>query len=406
MRIDKDRHDSQFGTKVWPRVTKEIVKISPDFLLRHFLCKEGFEVLDILSANWTNDNKVIGLEKHNMATTSDTPKTQKSHKSKDKDSAKKSSKKRTHEEQAAAAAAVAAVDSQTSPSSKRQRTAEPTAAAEDEENMDTTAAPTVSGQYIPTEAELETNSPFVQQTTSFYLPLAPVAHRFPLAGLCAEHLSPLLLTYYPPLNGLVLSYANPRLSSTPSDPGIQSPSSTSKDTPLAMAKSIDEYAPSYVWLTADFTLLRPTAGSCLEGTVSLQNESYLGLTVYNFFNAGIPRARLPGDWSWVGESASTSTSTAAGNLQKDWMRGGKAAGAAADGWFVDGAGKRVDGLLRFTVRDFESAPSSERERGFLSIEGTLLDKAEDAKVDKEEREKGRAKGKGRRLGGAVGAGRR
>ncbi|PBP25479.1 RNA polymerase Rpb7-like domain-containing protein [Diplocarpon rosae] len=46
-----------------------------------------------------------------------------------------------------------------------------------------------------------TVSPFHLQTSSLYLPLAPVSQKFPLEGICAEHLSPLLLTYYPPFKG-------------------------------------------------------------------------------------------------------------------------------------------------------------------------------------------------------------
>lgn len=67
---------------------------------------------------------------------------------------------------------------------------------------------------------------------------------------------------------------------------------------------------------------------------------------------------------------------------------------SADGYFVDGEGKKVEGVVRFRVRDFESQASGERERGFLSIEGSLLDVEGDARVDREEREKkGKAAGK-------------
>lgn len=318
----------------------------------------------------------------------ETPKKQKSQKS--KDSTKKSSKKRTHEEQEATSIV------ETSPSSKRQRTEEAVAAptnavaaqaGESEGN----------GQYTPSDADLEQQSPFVQQTTSFYLPLSPVAHRFPLQGLCAEHLSPLLLTYYPPLKGVILSYSNPRLSSTPHNvPAISSTDDSPDAAPLAMAKSIDEYAVSFVWLTADFTVLRPAPGACIEGHVSLQNESYLGLVCWNFFNAGIDRRRLPKDWQWVGESGASSRK---GGASSDWMRGGKAGAESSEGYFVDGQGKKIEGMLRFKVKDYESAPSTDRERGFLSIEGTLLNQDEDKKVDAEDRAKAKGKGKGRRLGG-------
>lgn len=65
------------------------------------------------------------------------------------------------------------------------------------------------------------------------------------------------------------------------------------------------------------------------------------------------------------------------------MKGNKSASDESSGHYVDAEGNKVEGLVEFTVKDFESAPSSERERGFLSIEGTLLDQVEDAKVDAE-----------------------
>ncbi|KAF2770230.1 hypothetical protein EJ03DRAFT_253270, partial [Teratosphaeria nubilosa] len=160
-------------------------------------------------------------------------------------------------------------------------------------------------------------TPFRQQTASFYLALSPCAQSFPVEGLCAEHLSPLLLTYFAPLNGVVISYSNPRLSEGPND---VHPSSSKK---YVLAQSIDEYAVNFVWLTAEFTVFRPSRGTYLEGYVNLQNESLLGLVCYNYFNAGIDRTRLPKEWKWEGE-----------------------------GYWADGEGNKVEGRMVFKVKDF------------------------------------------------------
>lgn len=251
----------------------------------------------------------------------------------------------------------------------------------------TVAAPSVSQKdATPDASQLETHSPFVQQTTSFYLPLAPISHAQPIQGLCAEHISPLLLTYYPPLRGVILSYANARLSESPHS--VPSAAEAPDAPPVVLARSIDEYATTFVWLTADFTVLRPTKGCWVEGHVNLQNESYLGLVCWNFFNAGIERRRLPKDWQWVGQ---TSEGTAANGA--DTRQGQE----ESSGYFVDGSGEKVEGLVRFRVRDFESAASTDRERGFLSIEGTLLTEQEDAEMDEEIRSKQKGKSKARRL---------
>ncbi|KAF2091321.1 hypothetical protein K490DRAFT_24187, partial [Saccharata proteae CBS 121410] len=133
------------------------------------------------------------------------------------------------------------------------------------------------------------SSPIWRQTTSFYVPLSSVGQRYPLESICAEHLSPLLLTYYAPLKGVLLSYSNVRLSDSPRG---------SQPKPPVLAKSVDEYAVSFVWVMADFIVLRPAKGVELDGRVNLVNESHMGLLIWNLFNASIDRKSLPKDWSW------------------------------------------------------------------------------------------------------------
>lgn len=234
--------------------------------------------------------------------------------------------------------------------------------------LDSTAVPTAAtSTFIPHDA-LEKHSPFVQLTTSFYLGLSPCANDFPLEGLCAEHISPLLLTYYPPLAGVVLSYSNPRLSEHPED-GLRTPANSSeKTTEVVLAKAIDEYAVTYVWLTAEFVIFRPRKGTWLEGNVNLQNESLLGLVCYNYFNAGIDRSRLPADWRWVaGDLNGTENSVAQG-----------------EGFWMNGEGEKVEGRMVFRVRDFEGLYGSEAGGGSISIAGTLLSEHEERMAEDEE----------------------
>lgn len=195
------------------------------------------------------------------------------------------------------------------------------------------------------ETEFPEESPFHVQTSSLYLPLAPISQRTPIEGICAEHLSPLILTYYPPFHGVILSYNNPRLSQE----------AFKNDGPRVLMKSVDEFAVSWAWVTAEFLLFKPTRGGLLEGYVNLQNEGHLGIVCWNLFNASVERQRLPKDWKWIGN----------GDLDAD----GYAEHGA--GYFVDGAGNKIDGIVKFRVKDIES--SHDRERGFLSIEGTMLD---------------------------------
>lgn len=209
-------------------------------------------------------------------------------------------------------------------------------------------------------------SPFCVQTTSFYLPLSPIAQATPLQGLCAEHLSPLILTYYSPLKGLVLSYSNARLSDQPnSDPESSIP---------VLAKSIAEYAVSYTWLTADFLVLKAQKGIWIEGYINVQNESHIGLVCWNLFNASIERKRLPKQWQWLGDKTRGSqghTNSASSFQRQD----------EGEGHFVDDTGKEVEELLKFRIKDFENTPSIGKDKGIMSILGTLLDDAEERSLD-------------------------
>lgn len=238
------------------------------------------------------------------------------------------------------------------------------------------------------EAEVDTPSTtFHIQTSSLYLPLAPVSQKFPLEGLCAEHLTPLVLTFYPPFQGLILSYSNPRLSAKP----------FGNDGDTTLLQNIDEYAVSWAWVTAEFLVFKPEQGTWVEGYVNLQNEGHLGLVCWNLFNAMIERKRLPEDWKWVGV--------------EDQERGNEGMGMgetyAEDGvgYYIDGNGKKIEGKVKFKVIDIET--SHDRERGFFTMAGTMLDPEGERQLEESERatvKLGRATA-GRRLGGlkAVGA---
>lgn len=265
---------------------------------------------------------------------------------------------------------------------------------------------------------LETaESPFSLATATLYLPLSPISisPTHALASLLAEHLSPLLLTYYPPLKGIVMAYSNASISShPPSSPSRQS--SDPNPQPLTLAKTADEYGVLYVYLTATFLVFRPRRGQTLEGWVNVQSEGFLGAVVFNLFSVGIERKRLPTDWRWVppGEENEDGASSAARDTTTDDESGGQRpppgfdpvkeqfqpAALAADELDIDGedeeeaasghfqsvSGHRVRGNVRFRVVDIDVIPGSERDRGFLSIEGTMLSVEEEEKLMQAERQ--------------------
>ncbi|EOD48048.1 putative dna-dependent rna polymerase i subunit a43 protein [Neofusicoccum parvum UCRNP2] len=302
---------------------------------------------------------------------------QKAHKHKKDKSDKKKSKKRQREDEQPLPAAVPS-------STKKLRTA------------DTTSTPQKKSAAVTVD---DSNaSPFYLRTASLYLPLAAIGQAYALEAICAEHLSPLLLTYYPPLKGVVLSYHNPRLSEGPG--GVSSGD-------RVLARSVNEFAASFVWATADFVLLRPRKGMWVDGNVNLQTESHLGLVCWNLFSASIDRRRLPDDWTWVeaGDAAAAETEDDAE------LEDAAVAATTAQGHFVDAQGKRVGGVISFRIRDFETSPRTQSDRGFITIEGSLLPEDKEKELDEQELEKyalrnAARKGRPRPRGGAGSGARR
>ena len=241
-------------------------------------------------------------------------------------------------------------------------------------------------QQIPPEAA--DKSPFQSQTSSLYLPLSPIAQSHPLQGLCAEHVSPLILNYYAPFNGVVLSFSNARLSNDGDN------SSVTDGRQKVFARSYNEYAANFVWLTADFLIFRPEHGSILEGFINLQNETNIGLVCYNFFSASIERKRLPKDWKWV--PGGMSIGKRKKKLKKpadDEMEVDDEAQGTVDltvdfgdveGHFEDARGSRIGGVIQFKVHSVDAPRTANWEYSILSIQGTLLSEQDEEHLVREE----------------------
>ena len=54
-----------------------------------------------------------------------------------------------------------------------------------------------------------------------------------------------------------------------------------------------------------------------------------------------------------------------------------------EGGFVDENGAKVEGMIKFRIRDFDVAAESGKDTGFTSIEGTMLSEEEEKRLDRE-----------------------
>jgi len=304
--------------------------------------------------------------------------------------------------------------SQDSTSTKKRKSDEKKSKSKSNSSTKSKNAATKQTQTVP-------DSPYTLTTATLYLPLSPISisPTHALASLLAEHLSPLLLTYYPPLKGIVLAYSNASISSTPPNASSSAQSQDPSPQPLTLATSANEYGVLYVYLTATFLVFRPQRGQILEGWVNVQSEGFLGAVVLNLFSVGIERKRLPTNWKWIppGEEGPTANKTDdesesdAPNKNFDPEKEhftpvslasdanplsettpnpapeGKEEGEdeSAEGYFQSVSGHRVRGTVRFRVLDIDVIPGTDRDRGFMSIEGSMLSPEEEERVVEDEK---------------------
>jgi DNA-directed RNA polymerase I subunit RPA43 len=339
------------------------------------------------------------------------------------------------------------------PSKKRKNAATTTTTNSDDVVVDIPSTPNQNIEKtrqvvsITDAAKQDAVSPFRLINATMYVPLSPISisSTHASASLIAEHLAPLLLTYYPPFQGIVLAYSNGSISESPPVPGQAHSSSSSQPDfdnpkPLTLALTANEYGVLYLYLTATFLVFSPQKGQVLEGWVNVQSEGFVGAIAHNLFSVGIERKRVPKSWKWIPPGADDENVDAASDKKKGYVSAtsGDEDGAGgsnklsfdaekehftplpkkvsrqpinlldsdtnmlveefgeyddeedddssnATGYFQSVSGHRVRGTIRFRVRDVDVIPGADPDRGFLSIEGTMLSPEEEAQLEEEER---------------------
>lgn len=260
------------------------------------------------------------------------------------------------------------------------------------------------GLQIPSDSV----SSFRSIRMSLYLPAPSIGLDKVVASMLALHVTPLLLTYFPPAGGVILSIHDPVLSATP-QASLNQPllpprgSGTSKSDPHTYPKVGDEFGACWAWLTVTFLVYSPEPGDELQGWTNAMSEGFIGLVCYNYFQTSIAKSRIPKTWVWDGPSRAP--------RQRKTPRKGKLNGGdgpsqesqfdsqetivareddAIDGTagtFLDENGVRIGDHLKFRVVDLEMIPAQERGQLALQVEGTLLDEEEETKAKAEDRER-------------------
>lgn len=186
--------------------------------------------------------------------------------------------------------------------------------------------------------------------TSMYVSLAPCHIKNPVNGVKAQHLDPLIMTYFPKARGVVLSYFNVSLQSK----------DTSEDAlSVLLAKVTELSAFSFMWITVDLLIWYPQIGDLLEGFVYMQTASHIGLLIHDTFNASIKFRNIPQDWEFVPSQADEYGESEA-NTEEGSSK------FKSFGYWTDASGSKVEGKLPFSIKSIYTNGR------MLSIEGTLL----------------------------------
>ncbi|KAI1336677.1 hypothetical protein F5Y15DRAFT_199328 [Xylariaceae sp. FL0016] len=260
-------------------------------------------------------------------------------------------------------------------------------------DIDSTPAQT-SRSTLPVKELSDQQYPFFTQTISQYLPLHPFGLVEPIQGYADQHLKPLLNRYVPSFGGVLLAYRNPRVGEAPGKGSLTENSDTDDE---ALLESINEYAVTFGWLTAEVDLFKPSRGAWLEGSVNLQSGGHIGVVCWGMFNASIEAERLPEGWHWVDTLSSNKNKgknkEAAAEEAKlptpepqDEVDDNDETQVHASGYWVSSDGTRMRGgtKLCFRIKNYDVGVSGDY--GYLSIEGTMLGEEEEAKKRQDEME--------------------
>lgn len=222
------------------------------------------------------------------------------------------------------------------------------------------------------------------ERVSQYVPLPPTSLNTALPAICAEVFSPLLLTYYAPVKGVVLAYQDVKLSAQPPRPltaqthkssrrkdhsddgdGDDAERLAEQEHGIVLTKCVDEYMAPYVWATASLIVWRPTPNSYLSATLTHQSATHVTLSHLNTFAVTVLKENLPVNWMWSGQQA---------NKKKKGFDGRV---ADEGGAWVDGTGAEVSKGREFNVRVKEWDVRGGKGKGVLRVEGSLLSAEEE-----------------------------
>lgn len=209
----------------------------------------------------------------------------------------------------------------------------------------------------------------IRVPVSLYVSLAPVFAESPLQGIMKQHLNPMVMKYNSKVNGVVLGYKNLTIMDA-------CPLEDKSEDEGKLIKLTADTPFGFTWCQVVLYVWQPQIGDVLEGWIFIQSASHIGLLIHDTFNASIKKNHIPADWTFVHEEEEVDE---ASNSESRDEEDGKNEEEEAqfprrslDHW-VDADGERVDGKLKFVVRNVYTTGR------VVSVEGSLILDGNEAK---------------------------
>lgn len=218
--------------------------------------------------------------------------------------------------------------------------------------------------------------PVVKQEVARWVPLWPRGWNQPITAAIEQHFTPKLHRYDGDMGGVLLGYNNVCLNDRPTRKGA-----ATQDSEAVKLLSVNEFGVGFCWLIADLELFLPKRGSWMEGELILQNQGHVGVVCWDKFNASIESSRLPPKWNWVAASEEDFANEDY-NMDVDGEEEGNMESATPLGYWVDESGNKVEGKLRFRIKNYDVGLSGDH--SFLCIEGTMLDEKDENRMRERE----------------------
>lgn len=224
----------------------------------------------------------------------------------------------------------------------------------------------------PVNEDDELSNCIIRLPISLYVSLAPMYAQEPLIGIMRQHLNPMVMKYNSEVNGVVLGYKNLEI--------IDADPSNGPNSEYKLVKLSADTPFGFTWCHVDLYVWQPQIDDVIEGWIFIQSASHIGLLVHDGFNASIKKNHIPSDWTFINDeeeeeqeldedNASSRDQSDANNNNNDETSFRN----RSFGYWVDSNGERVDGKLKFHVRNIHTTGR------VISVEGTLLPDANDFK---------------------------